>query len=244
MAGSAIHGDDTPVNVLVPCAGKTKTGRMWVYLCDERDWAGDLHSAAVYNFTPNRNGRWPKEHLKDYNGWPHADGYAGYEGLYRGGKKKEVACFAHIRRKIFDIHKAHGSAIAHEALERIAAFYQIKLAIRGDPSDYRPTVRQEQSARLINDLAAWMDDQLTRLPGKSALATAIRYGLTRFKRLRPYLDDSRLSIDNHAAERGMRSIASGRKNYLFMGSDAGGNAAAIACTLIETAKLNGVEPQA
>ena len=244
MAGPAIHGDDTPVSVLAPGTGKTKTGRLWVYLRDERDWDGNPHPAAIYHFTPDRKGRWPKEHLNDYSGWLHADGYAGFEDLYRGGQIKEVACLAHIRRKFFDIHKAQGSAIAREALERIAALYQIEASIRGDPPEHRRTVRQQRSTLLIEDFAAWLQDQLTRLPGKSPLAAAIRYGLTRLRRLRPYLDDGRLSIDNNAAERGMRSIAVGRKNYLFMGSDAGGRSAASAYTLIETAKLNGVEPQA
>ena len=244
MAGKAIHGDDTPVNVLAPGTGKTKTGRLWVYLRDERDWAGNPHPAAVYHFTPDRKGRWPKEHLKGYHGWLHADGYAGFEDLYRGGNIKEVACLAHIRRKFFDIHKAQGSGVAREALERIAALYQIEAAIRGDPPEHRRTVRQEQSAPLIDDLANWLQDQLTRVSGKSALAGAMRYGLTRLKRLRPYLDDGRLSIDNNAAERGMRAIAVGRKNFLFMGSNSGGRSAAIAYTLIETAKLNGIEPQA
>ena len=166
------------------------------------------------------------------------------EELYRGGKIKEVACLAHIRRKFFDIHTAQGSGIAKEALERIAALYQIEATIRGDPSDRRKAVRQKYATPLIDELETWLHAQLTQISGKSALAGAIRYGLTRLKRLRPYLEDGRLSIDNNAAERGMRSIAVGRKNYLFMGSDNGGKSAAIAYTLIETAKLNGVDPQA
>jgi len=244
MAGAAIHADDTPVNVLAPGTGRTKTGRLWVYLRDERDWDGDHHPAAFYKFTPDRKGRWPQEHLKDFTGWLHADGYAGFEELYRRGHIKEVACLAHIRRKFFDIHVAQGSGIAKQALERIAALYQIEASIRGKPPDERKSVRQELAAPLIDDLEVWLHAQLTQISGKSALAGAIRYGLTRLKRLRPYLDDGRLSIDNNAAERGMRSIALGRKNYLFMGSDNGGKSAAIAYTLIETAKLNGVDPQA
>jgi len=131
-----------------------------------------------------------------------------------------------------------------EALERIAELYRIEASIRGDPPDRRRSVRQEHAAPLIDELEAWLHSQLTQISGKSALAGAIRYGLTRLKRLRPYLDDGRLSIDNNAAERGMRSIALGRKNFLFMGSDNGGRSAAIAYTLIETAKLNGIDPQA
>ncbi len=244
MAGAAIHADDTPVNVLAPGTGKTRTGRLWVYLRDERDWSGEARPAAFYRFTPDRKGRWPRDHLKDFTGWLHADGYAGFEELYRHGNIKEVACLAHIRRKFFDIHASQGSGIAKEALERIAELYQIEASIRGDPPDKREVVRQEQAVPCIDDLEEWLRAQLSQLSGKSALAGAIRYGLTRLKRLRPYLEDGRLSIDNNAAERGMRSIALGRKNYLFMGSENGGKAAAIAYTLIETAKLNGVDPQA
>ena len=244
LAGVAIHADDTPVKVLAPGTGKTKTGRLWVYLRDERDWAGDHHPAAFYEFTPDRRGQWPRDHLKNFSGWLHADGYAGFEGLYRRGDIKEVACLAHIRRKFFDIHVAQGSSIAKEALERIAALYRIEASIRGDPPEQRKSARQEYATPLIDDLEAWLHAQLMQISGKSALAGAIRYGLTRLKRLRSYLDDGRRSIDNNAAERGMRSIALGRKNWLFAGSERGGKSAAIAYTLIETAKHNGVDPQA
>ncbi|MES0404102.1 MAG: IS66 family transposase, partial [Hyphomicrobium sp.] len=193
---------------------------------------------------PDRKGRWPKDHLKNFHGWLHADGYAGFEELYRTGSIKEVACLAHIRRKFFDIHTAQGSGIAKEALERIAELYTIEASIRGDPPDKRRAARQKHATPLIDDLEAWLQAQLTQISGKSVLASAIRYGVTRLKRLRPYLEDGRLSIDNNAAERGMRAIAVGRKNYLFMGSDNGGKSAAVAYTLIETAKLNGVDPQA
>ena len=244
MAGAAIHADDTPVKVQAPGTGKTKIGRQWVYLRDVRDWAGDNHPAAFYKFTPDRRGTWPRDHLKYFTGWMHADGFAGFEEIYLRGGIKEVACLAHIRRKFYDIQVAQGSGIAKEALERIAALYKIEASIRGDPPDRRRSVRQEYAAPLIENLEAWLHSQLTQISGKSALAGAIRYGLTRLKRLRPYLDDGRLSIDNNAAERGMRSIALGRKNYLFMGLDRGGRSAAIAYALVETAKLNGVDPQA
>ena len=244
MAGAAIHADDTPVNVLAPGTGRTKTGRLWVYLRDERDWAGNPHPAAFYRFTPDRKGRWPRDHLKDFTGWLHADGYAGFEDLYRRGQIKEVACLAHIRRKFYDIHVAQGSGLAKEALERIAELYQIEANIRGEPPDRRRLIRQEYAAPLLDDLEQWLQSQMMQVSRKSALGGAIRYGLIRLKRLRPYLDDGRLSIDNNAAERGMRSIALRRKNFLFMGSDRGGKSAAIAYTLIETAKLNGIDPQA
>jgi len=244
MDGAAIHADDTPVNVLAPGTGKTKTGRLWVYLRDERDWGSTSPPAAWYRFTEDRKGKWPREHLTDFEGWLHADGYAGFEELYRGGRIKEVACLAHVRRKFFDIHLAQGSAIAKEALERIAELYRVEDAVRGKPPEERQQIRQGRAAPQLDSLDHWLRSQLTRISGKSALADAIRYGLARLQRLRPYLDDGRLAIDNNAAERGMRSIAVGRKNWLFAGSEAGGRIAAAAYTLIETAKLNEIDPQA
>jgi len=151
---------------------------------------------------------------------------------------------AHVRRKFFDIHLAQGSAIAKEALERIAELYRVEDTIRGKPPEERQGIRQEHAAPRLDILEQWFLSQLTRISGKSALADAIRYGLSRLQRLRPYLDDGRLSIDNNPAERGMRGIAVGRKNWLFAGSESGGRAAAAAYTLIETAKLNHVDPQA
>ncbi len=183
-----------------------------MYLRDERDWSGSAPPAAFYRFTPDSKGRWPQDQLKNFQGGLHADGYAGFEELYRTGSIKEVACLAHIRRKFFDVHAAQGSGIAKEALERIAELYTIEASIRGDPPDKRRAARQKHATPLIDDLEAWLQAQLTQISGKSALAGAIRYGVTRLKRLRPYLDDGRLSIDNNAAERGMRAIAVGRKN--------------------------------
>jgi len=171
-----------------------------------RDWDGDHHPAAFYKFTPDRRGQWPQGHLKDFSGWLHANGYAGFEELCRRGSIKEVACLAHMRRKFFDIHVAQGSSIAKEALEPIAALYQIEASIRGKPPDERKTVKQELATSLIDELEVWLHVQLMQISGKLALAGAIRYGLTRLKRLHPYLSDGRLAIDNNVAERGMRSI--------------------------------------
>jgi transposase len=211
---------------------------------DERPWTGTAPPAAFYRFTPDRKAVWPKQHLAAYQGWMHADGYAGFEGLYHGGAIQEVACMAHIRRKFFDVHKANGSAVAQEALERIAGLYRIEDETRGRPPDERAALRQARATPLLDDLAAWLPAQLARISGKSPLAAAIRYAVTRIKRLRAYLDHGFLEIDNSAAERAMRSVALGRKNFLFMGSERGGRSAATAYTLIETAKLNRVDPQA
>jgi len=173
----------------------------------------------------------------------HADAYAGYGELYRGAIR-EVACLAHVRRKFVDVHRAQGSAIAEETIARIAGLYVVETAARGLPPDERVQLRQAEARPVLEDLEAWLAAQLPSLSGKSPLASAIRHALVRLPRLRPYLEHGVLEIDNNAAERAMRGVALGRKNYLFVGSQAGGRAAAIAYTLIETAKLNGVDPQA
>ena len=174
----------------------------------------------------------------------HADGYAGFEDLYRSGAIREVACMAHVRRKFVDIHRARASPIAEEAISRIAKLYAVEKEARGSPPDRRAELRRTHAAPIFDDLERWLVLQLTTISGKSPLATAIRYALTRMERLRPYLDHGILELDNKTAARGMRPIALGRKNYLFVGSQAGGKAAAIAYTLNETAKLNAVDPHA
>ena len=242
LNGEAIFADDTPVKMLAPGTGKTRTARLWVYGRDERPWGSDSPPAAWYQFSDNRKGQNPKEHLKGYRGWMHADGFAGFEDLYRSGDIREVACMAHIRRKFVDIHKAQGSSLAEEAIKRIAELYSIEKKARGSPPQDRCAVRRAEAKPRLDDLEIWLHAQLPKISGKSPLAKAIRYALTRMARLRPYLDNGRLELDNNTAERAMRSIALGRKNYLFVGSQNGGKAAAIAYTLIETAKLNGIDP--
>ena len=244
LGGQAIFADDTPVKLLSPGAGKTKTARLWAYVRDERPWASEAPPAAFYRFSRDRKGEQPAGHLKDYTGWMHADGYSGFNELYQSGRVREVACMAHIRRKFVDVHKAQGSVIAEEAIKRIAALYGIEKEARGQSPEHRASIRQEKAQPLLDELAAWLGDQLPKISGKSELAKAIRYALTRIKKLRPYLDNGILELDNNCAERSMRCVALGRKNYLFMGSESGGKSAAIAYTLIETAKLNGVDPQA
>ena len=244
LSGQAIFADDTPVGMLSPGAGKTKTTRLWAYVRDERPWASPSPPAAFYRFSRDRKGEQPTEHLKDYSGWMHADGYAGFNELYRSGRIREVACMAHIRRKFVDVFKAQGSAIAEEAIKRIASLYAIEAEARGLPPDERVQLRQARARPIFDDLESWLQDQLPKISGKSELAKAIRYGLSRMKKLRPYLDHGFLEADNNTAERSMRCVALGRKNYLFMGSEGGGKSAAITYTLIETAKLNGVDPQA
>ncbi len=174
----------------------------------------------------------------------HADGYSGFNDLYRSGKVREVACMAHIRRKFTDVFQAEGSTIAEEAIKRIAGLYAVEKEARGREPEERGRLRQARAKPIFNELEVWLGAQLPKISGKSELAKAIRYALTRMKKLRPYLDHGFLEIDNNSAERAMRCVALGRKNYLFVGSEGGGKSAAIAYTLIETAKLNGVDPQA
>lgn len=174
----------------------------------------------------------------------HADGYAGFNDLYRTGTVREVACMAHVRRKFVDVHQSQGSAIAEEAIRRIAELYAVETRARGSPPDDRVRLRQADAAPILDDLEAWLRAQLGRISGKTPLAGAIPYALTRIPRLRPYLDDGRLELDNTTAERAMRGVAISRKTWVFAGSQGGGKAAATAFTLIETAKLNGVDPQA
>ena len=244
LAGQAIFADDTPVAMLAPGTGKTQTARLWAYGRDERPWGSSIPPASWYRFSSDRKGEHPKDHLSKYTGWMHADGYAGFEDLYRSGNIREVACMAHVRRKFVDVHKAQGSAIADEAIQRIAELYAVEKAARGLPPDKRVDIRQAEARPVFDSLEAWLNSQLPGISGKSPLAAAIRYALTRMARMRTYLDHGNLEIDNNTAERAMRAVALGRKNHLFVGSQTGGNSAAIAYTLIETAKLNGVDPQA
>ncbi len=250
MAGCTVHADDTPVPVLAPGAGKTKTGRQWVYLRDERPHAGSAPPAVLYRYTPDRKGEHCRAELARFIGWLHADGYSGFARLYEQGgvasspKIVEVACWAHVRRGFFDVHASNGSPIAKDALERIGALFDIERTISGHPAEIRKSVRQRAARPRLDDLAIWLDAQLKLIPGKSDLAAAIRYARSRWSALTRYLDDGRLEISNNAAENAIRPLALGRKNWLFAGSDAGGERAAVFYTLIRTAKLNGLEPEA
>lgn len=243
-AGQAIFADDTPIKMQAPGNGKCKTARVWTYVRDEQPWLGQAPPAAWYQFTADRKGTHPAGHLAGYKGWMHTDGYSGFNELYRSGGVSEVACLAHIRRKFVDVFQSEGSTIAEEAIRRIAGLYAVEKQARGQPADERVRLRQTHARPILDDLDAWLQAQLTSISGKSELARAIRYALTRFKKLRPYLDHGVLEADNNSAERAMKPIAIGRKNFLFVGSKSSGKSAAIAYTLIETAKLNGVDPQA
>ena len=242
LAGRKLHADDTPMPVLAPGNGKTKTGRLWTYVRDERP-AGEQTAPAVwFAYSEDRRGEHPRQHLKNFTGALQADAYAGFHHLY-GNHIYEAACWAHARRKFHDIHLAHASPTTTEALARIGALYAIEDEIRGKPVDLRLSVRQTRARPLLDDLRKWMEKALRSLSSKSETAAAIRYALSRWRALTRYTDDGLLEIDNSAAERALRAVALGRKNFLFAGSDCGGERAAAMYTLIGSAKLNGLDPE-
>ena len=243
MSAGKLHADDTPVPVLAPGRGKTNTGRLWTYVRDDRPWGDQTPPAVWFAYTPDRKGEHPKAHLQEFVGTLQADAYAGYGTVYEGGRVKESACMAHARRKFFDLYEAHKSAVAKEALERIAALYAIEEEILGRSAEERRQVRNERSKPLLESLKQWMEETLGKLSRKSDTTRAIRYALDRWDALTRYCDDGRLEIDNNAAERALRVVVLGRKNYLFAGSDAGGERAAAIYSLLGSAKLNGIDPE-
>ncbi len=244
MSGHKLHADDTPVPVLAPGAGKTKLGRLWTYVRDDRP-AGDVSAPAVwFAYSPDRRGEHPHRHLATFHGTLQADGYAGFNRLYDSGRIREAACWAHVRRKFFDLHQAHASPIATEAIERIGQLYAIENEIRGRSPDERQHVRETRSRPLLTSLHEWFKAALTKLSRKSDVAAAISYALGRWPALLLYCGDGFIEIDNNAAERALRAVALGRKNYLFAGSDSGGERAAAIYSLIGSAKLNDLDPQA
>jgi transposase len=248
FAADKIHGDDTTVPVLAPGLGRTKTGRLWVYVRDSRPFCGPGFPAAAYFYSPDRGGEHPAAHMATFTGLLQADGYAGFEQLYdpartSPGPITEVACWAHCRRKYFDVWETTKSPVAREALDRIAAIYVIEEEARFAPMAERVALRL-RTAPLLEAFFAWVEATLRKLSAKSELAKAFRYALERRQALSRFLTDGRLEVDNNIAENAMRGIALGRKNYLFAGSDKGGERAAAIYTLVRTARLNGVNPEA
>lgn len=255
MTSDLLHADDTPIRVLDRSRrdkglGKgVKKGRIWAYVRDQRPWAGAAPPGAVYQFAPDWKEEHVLSHLEKASGILQADGYKGYTKLYTpdlDGKRQfqEAACWAHLRRDFHDVWTSTQSEIAREALDRIGALYDIERKINGQPAAVRKAVRQDKSKAKVEAFRVWADKQLTRIPGKGDLAKAFRYGLSRWESFTLFLEDGRVAIDNNAAERALRPIGVGRRNWLFAGSDAGGETLARAMTIIETAKMNGLDPQA
>ncbi len=259
LAAERLHGDDTTVPVLAK--GKTDTGRCWTYVRDDRPFGGPAPPAAVFYYSRDRRGEHPRGHLARWSGMLQADAYGGYDALYQGGRSPgdihQALCWAHGRRKVFELadiaqaaqRKARGktaviSPIALEAVRRIDALFDVERAINGKPSAERLTVRQAQSAPLVAELEAWMREQRAKLSRHDPVAKALDYMLTRWPAFTGFLSDGRICLTNNAAERALRGIALGRKAWLFCGSDRGGERAARMYSLIVTAKMNDVDPQA
>ncbi len=242
FASGKVFADDTPIPVLDPGRGRTKTGRLWVYARDDRPWVGPDPPAAVYFYSPDRKAERPASHLQGFRGVLQVDGYAGFERLTARGDIVLAACWAHTRRKFYDVHEATASPIAAEALRRIAELYAFEASIRGRTAKQRQHIRDASSRPLLDAMKPWLETELARIPGRGALAEAIRYALSRWPALCRFVDDGRIELDNNPVERAIRPIALGRKNHLFAGSDGGGARWATVCSLITTAKLNNVEP--
>jgi transposase len=255
MSSLILHADDTPIRPLDRSAKKkelgkaVKQGRIWAYVRDQRPWSGAAPPGVVYYFSPDRKGENPRSHLANSSGIRQADAYAGFKELYEtradGTQQfREAAFWAHLRRAFHDVWTANKSGIAREALDRIGKLYDIEREIAGQPADLRLAARQKYSAEKVVAFKAWAEQQLTHIPGKSDLAKAFRYALNRWPSFTLFLEDGRVAIDNNPAERARRPIGVGRKNWLFAGSHTGGETLARAMTLIESAKMNGLDPQA
>lgn len=255
MASDVLHADDTPIRVLDKSLrdkglGKgVKKGRIWAYVRDHRPWAGASPPGAVYTFAPDWKEEHVHRHLANTRGILQADGYKGYAKLYEPDpdglpRLREAACWAHLRRDFHDEWSKTKSEIAREALDRIGALYDIEREITGRSADIRLAARQKHSAPKVGAFFAWAESQLALIPGKSDLAKAFRYGLSRRASFSLFLEDGRVAIDNNPAERALRPIGIGRKNWLFAGADTGAETLARAMTIIETAKMNGLDPQA
>jgi len=255
FAASRVHGDDTTVPVLAKC--KTRTGRLWTYVRDDRPFGGRDPPAAVFFYSRDRTGDHPERHLDGYAGILQADAYAGFNRLYAGDRRPgpitEAACWSHGRRKFFVLAdvaaKARGklpviAPLALEAVKRIDAIFDVEREINGLPADERLAARRARVAPLVADLEAWMRAERARLSRHSEVANAMDYMLKRWAAFTRFLDDGRICLTNNAAERALRGVALGRKSWLFAGSDRGGERAAVMYTLIQTARLNDVDPQA
>jgi transposase len=246
MRAERIHADDTTVPVLAKM--KAVVGRIWTYVRDDRPFAGTDPPAALFYYSRNRAGEHPQGHLAGYVGLMQADAFNGYNDLYRANRKPapilEAACWSHGRRKFFDLTKSGEAPIATEAVRRIDELFEIERAVNRQTSEQRLAARREKSRPLVVNLEIWMRQQRALLSSSNDTAKAINYLLNRWVAFTRFLDDGRVCLSNNAAERALRGVAVGRKNWTFAGSDAGGHRAAAVYTLVETCKMNDVDPQA
>ncbi|MDN4571811.1 IS66 family transposase [Pandoraea cepalis] len=244
MAASKLHADDTPIPVLAPGNKKAKTGRLWVYVRDDTRSGSQEPAAVWFAYSPDRKGIHPQTHLARFEGVLQADAYGGFQELYEQGTIREAACWDHARRYIYEVHARTPTEATHQVLTLIGELYGIEADIRGEPAAERWRVRQEKSLPLLGTIHTWMTDKLTTLSKKSELAKAIQYSLNRWDALVLYCEDGRVEISNALAENALRCVSLGRKNFLFAGSDSGGERAAAMYGLIGTCKLNGINPRA
>lgn len=239
-----VHSDDTTMPVLAPGNGKTKIARMWVYVRDDTRSGSTAPPAAWFAYSPNRQGIHPQTHLANFKGVLQADAFGGYDKIYADGNVREAACMAHARRKIHDLHVRKETVTTTEALRRIGELYAIEAQIRGKLPDWRRRIRQEQSRPLLDDFEVWLRTRLLTLSTQSDTTKAINYMLNQWQALVYYCEDGRVEIDNNIAENALRGVALGRKNFMFLGSDSGGERAAALYSLIVSAKLNDIDPKA
>ncbi|HEX8955340.1 MAG TPA: IS66 family transposase [Burkholderiaceae bacterium] len=244
LAPGKVHADDTPMPVLAPGNGQTKTGRLWVYVRDDRNAGAATPAATWFAYSPNRQGQHPQAHLAGFQGVLQADAFPGYNEVFADGLVKEAACMAHARRKIHDLHARRATETTTEALRRIGELYAIEAQIRGRPPNEREQVRQAQSRPLLDSLEIWLRQRLLTLSTQSDTTKAINYMLNQWRALTYYCEDGRVEIDNNIAENALRGCCLGRKNFLFMGADSGGERAAAMYSLIGTCRLNDIDPEA
>ena len=238
-----VHADDTPVNVLEPGQGKTRTGRLWVYVRDDRNAGSTMPAAVWFAYSPDRKGIHPQNHLASYSGVFQAGAYGGYRVLYESGRITEAACMAHARRKIHDVHARAPTYITTEALQRIGELYAIEAEVRGCSAEQRLAARKARAAPLMQSLYDWIQQQMKTLSRHSDTAKAFAYLLKQWDALNVYCSNGWVEIDNNIAENALRGVAVGRKNWMFAGSDSGGEHAAVLYSLIGTCRLNNVEPE-
>ncbi|MCW2483439.1 IS66 family transposase, partial [Candidatus Symbiopectobacterium sp. NZEC135] len=247
LTDGKLHADDTPVPVLLPGNKKTKTGRLWTYVRDDRNAGSPQPPAVWFAYSPDRKGIHPQTHLADFSGVLQADAYAGFNDLYRPGREagevKEAACWAHARRKIHDVHIRTPSATSEEALKRIGQLYAVEAELRGLPAEQRLSQRQLRAKPLLKSLEGWLREKVKTLSRHSELAKAFTYALNQWLALTYYAEDGWVEVDNNIAENALRLVSLGRKNWLFFGSDHGGERGALLYGLIGTCRLNSIDPE-
>lgn len=247
LTDGKLHADDTPVPVLLPGNKKTKTGRLWTYVRDDRNAGSELPPAVWFAYSPDRKGVHPQSHLADFSGVLQADAYAGFNELYRedraAGTIKEAACWAHARRKIHDVHIRTPSDNTHEALKRIGQLYILEAELRGMSAEHRLAERERRAKPLLKELEIWLRDRMSSLSRHSELAKAFAYALNQWSALTYYAENGWVEVDNNIAENALRLVSLGRKNFLFFGSDHGGERGALLYSLLGTCRLNGVDPE-